>query len=209
MGNKGWFGCGCLLFVLILVMVVVGLLVHPLSLRFIANQFLYEDRLVPSDAIFVPLMAEDRKGELYAEAFKEYGRGNGKTIWGEEEQVFGIPASQFIAIMGKAKSVKEDAFRWIQVDGDGLSKARKVKELFAKGHVKRVIIVVPEYASRHFHLLYGQPASGQDTIFLIKPVKVSFFKKEVWWKDAASRALLLREASSIGSYYFQSFKYGG
>jgi hypothetical protein len=209
MGNQGKMGCGCLIFLLILVMAAVGLFIHPLSLKFVANRFIYEDKIVPSDAIYVPLVAEDRKGELYLEAFREYGHGSGKVIWSEEEYLFGIPVSQFIAKMGKTKGLKDDALRWLQVDGEGLSRARKIREFFARSNVRQVIVIVPEYASRHFHLLYGEPVAGQNTVFLIRPVKVSYFKKDTWWKDAASRALLMREASSIGSYYFQSFKYGG
>ncbi|MCK7468493.1 MAG: hypothetical protein MZU91_10590, partial [Desulfosudis oleivorans] len=68
------------LFVLIVIMVLTGALIHPISLEFIGNQFQYEDKIFTSDAIFVPRFPEDRNGELYVEAFRDYSAGNGKLI---------------------------------------------------------------------------------------------------------------------------------
>ena len=45
--EKGKAGCGCLLFVLVVCMVVAGALVHPFSLKIMAGRLHYEDRMVP------------------------------------------------------------------------------------------------------------------------------------------------------------------
>ena len=79
MKNEGKAGCGCLIFILVISMVAVGILMHPFTLRLLGGQLRYEDKTVPSDAIFVPNFPEDRNGELYQEAFREYQAGNGRT----------------------------------------------------------------------------------------------------------------------------------
>jgi len=43
MNNKGKVGCGCLVFILVICMVLAGISMHPISLKFIGNQFRYED----------------------------------------------------------------------------------------------------------------------------------------------------------------------
>ena len=58
---------------LIIIMVLTGALIHPISLSIIGNQFRYEDKIFTSDVIFVPRFPEDRNGELYVEAFRNYG----------------------------------------------------------------------------------------------------------------------------------------
>jgi hypothetical protein len=204
---EGKAGCGCLILILVFFMVFTGVLVHPFTLKFIGNQFKYEDKLFPSEAIFVPRFAEDKNGELYIDAFREHWAGNGKAIWVEEDKIFGISIMDIILKMAKTRGVKETAIKKLEVDAEGRKKVDKIKERFEGMGFKRVIILVPEYASRRFHLLYGSSEEGK-TLYLIKALNVSYFKKDNWWKDGASRIILLRELCSIGSCCVGRFKYG-
>jgi hypothetical protein len=207
MTNEGKAGCGCLFFILIVAMVAAGVLMHPLSLKFLGNQFKYEDKVFPADAIFVPRFLEDRGGELYVEAFREYGAGNGKVIVIEEERIFGVSLLELVQKMAKAKGLKNPAFRVINMPESPPDGAKSVKEYAEKEGFKKVIILVPEYASRRYHMLFGG-FSEEGPVFMIKAVTVSYFKRDKWWKDSASRGLLLREVCSIGSDFARSFKYG-
>lgn len=90
MNRNGKAGWGCLIFLLICVLVAVGLSVHPISLRFIGNQFRHEDRVSPSDALYIPRFEEDRNGELYVDAFREYWAGSGRVIYMEDDKLFGV-----------------------------------------------------------------------------------------------------------------------
>ncbi len=67
-----------------------ALLCIPFTLKLIAKQMRHEDKIVPADIIFVPRFAEDKNGELYTDAFREYWAGNGKSIYVEEDKIFGI-----------------------------------------------------------------------------------------------------------------------
>lgn len=158
--EKGRAGCGCLLFILIVCMVIAGALMHPFSLRLIAGRFIYADKVLPCDAIFVPRFEEDKGGEVYAEAFREYWAGHGRVIWIENDRVFGLSMQEIVEKMAKARGIKENAVRALDVEGEGAAKAEKVKEMLARHGMRRVLIVVPEYASRRFHRLYGSDASG-------------------------------------------------
>lgn len=208
MNNKGLAGCGCLVFILIILMVLTGVLIHPITLRFIGNQFRYEDKIFTSDIIFVPRFSEDKNGELYVEAFRDYSAGNGKLIFVEDDTILGTNIVELVSKMAKARNVNEDALRKLGVPGDGLVKAQKVKEQIERQGIRKAIILVPEYASRRFHLMYGSSRTDGKTLYLIKPVNITFFKKDKWWKDSDSRGALSNEVFAIGSYYLQRFKYG-
>jgi hypothetical protein len=43
---------------------------------------------------------------------------------------------------------------------------------------------------------------------MIKPVEVTYFKKDKWWKDGTSRIVFGKEIYELGSYYFSGFKGG-
>jgi hypothetical protein len=56
--------------------------------------------------------------------------------------------------------------------------------------------------------MYDSSKTNGRTLYLIKPVPVSFFKRDKWWKDSDSRSILADEIFAISSYYLQRFKYG-
>ncbi len=206
-GREGRAGCGCLLFIVIVCMVAAGLLIHPLTLKFIAGRFHYSDKIVPSDVIFVPRVEEDKNGEVYTEAFREYWAGNGKVIWVEDDRVFGYSMKDIVGRMAKDRGIKEDVVRKVELEGNDLAKAHKVRETFAKQGTRKVIVIVPDYTSRRFHLLYG--SSAQDPVlFLVKPVSVAYFKADGWWRGDTSRTALFHELYKIASVHVDRFKYG-
>lgn len=212
--EKGRAGCGCLLFVLVVCMVLAGALMHPFSLRLISSRFIYADKVVPCDAIFVPRFSEDTNGEVYAEAFREYWAGNGKVIWVENDRVLGLTMKDIVTKMAKARGIKEGAIRALDAEGDGTVVPDKVTEMLARHGLRKILIVVPEYASRRFHRLYdsGNGAStrsrGKDIVFLVKPTDVSYFKADKWWKSGVSRGLIEREIYEFASFYIKSFRSG-
>jgi uncharacterized SAM-binding protein YcdF (DUF218 family) len=208
--EKGRAGCGCLLFILIVCMVFAGALMHPVSLRLIAGRFLYADKVVPCDAIFVPRFEEDRSGEVYTEAFREYWAGTAKAVWIENDRVFGFTMKDIVVKMANARGIKENTIKALDVEGDDEVKAEKVKEMLARHGVRKVLIVVPAYASRRFHLLYGSEGSrsGKAGFFLVKPVDVPYFKADKWWKSDLSRALMEHEVYELGLYYVNHFRGG-
>ncbi len=208
-GSEGKIGCGCLLFVLIVVMVFAGLMMHPFSLKLIAGRFQYGDKILPSDAIYVPRFVEDKNGEVYAEAFREYWAGNGKVIWIEDDRVFGFSLKDVVGRMAKERGIKEGAVNALDVEGDDVEKAGKVKEALAKQGIRKAVLVVPDYASRRYHLLYGSSDSEGAILFFVKPVSVSYFKTDKWWKNDVSRAMMAREFYRTGLFYANRFKYGG
>jgi hypothetical protein len=208
MKRDGKVGCGCLIFVLICVLVGVGLSIHPISLRFLGGQLRYEDRISPSDVIFVPRFEEDRGGEAYVEAFREYWAENSRVIYVEEGKMFGASILEPVHRMARARGIKEAQVKKIEAEGEGSRKAYKIKAQFAAMGVKKVIVLVPEYASRRYHLLYGDSGHEGKTVFLIKPVNVSYFKRDGWWKNGDSRLLFLDELFSVGSLSIEKFKRG-
>jgi hypothetical protein len=208
MNHRGLAGCGCLIVILVIIMVLTGALIHPITLRFIGNQFRYEDKIFTSDVIFVPRFPEDKNGELYVEAFREYSAGNGKLIFVEDDTILGTSIVELVNRMAKTRNVKEEGVKKIVASGEGLINAQKIKEQIERQGVRKVIILVPEYASRRFHLMFDSSKVEGKTLYLIKPVNVTFFKKDKWWKESNSRGVLTNEVFAIGSYYLQRFKYG-
>ncbi|MCX7965279.1 MAG: hypothetical protein N2596_01440 [Syntrophorhabdaceae bacterium] len=206
MDIKGKAGCGCLFFILILFMIFLGIFIHPFTLKMIGKQFRYEDKIFKSDIIFVPRFEEDKHGETYIEAFREYWAGNGRAIWIEDDRVLGISLYDIVIQMAKARGIKENVIFKVNVQGDDKTKIDKIKEVLAKIGVKKVIIVVPEYASRRFHLLFNK--DDEKMTFILKPVQVSYFRMDRWWKEGISRHLFVREACHIWSIYFHRFKMG-
>lgn len=206
--DEGRIGCGCLLFVLIVCMVGAGLLIHPFTLKLIAGRFHYADKIAPSDAIFVPRIEEDRNGEVYTEAFREYWAGNGRVIWVEDDRVFGYSMKDIVGRMAKDRGIKEDVVRKVELEGSDAAKAQEVRETFAKQKTRKVIVIVPDYASRRFHLLYNSSAQDQ-VLFFVKPVSVSYFKADGWWRGDISRTALFKELYRIASFHIDRFKYGG
>ena len=207
MNSKGKVGCGCLVFILVVFMVATGIFVHPFTLRTIADQLKYGDKIFPSDVIFVPRFFEDKNGELYTEAFREYWAGNGKAIWIEDDKILGMSILDILTKIARTRGISEGIMKRLETEGEGTAKIKKIQETFARIGVKRVIVLVPDYASRRFHMFYSASKDGKVS-YLIKPVSVPYFQKERWWKEPISRSILLRELSYMASYYLERFKYG-
>ncbi len=208
-GNrKGKAGCGCLLFVVIVCMVLAALLVHPFSLRVLTGLLIYQDKIVPSDALLVPRFLEDKNGEVYQEAFREFWAGNGKTIYVQDDQVLGMSVKEIVAKMAKQRGIKEDVVKKLDIGSEDKAAVSKLTEELEQVGVKKAILLVPEYASKRFHLLYGSEGANEKVIFLVKPVTVSYFKREKWWANEFSRDAMQRELYILGSFYFSRFKYG-
>ena len=208
MKNGGKAGCGCLVFILVCILVAIGLFVHPLSLKSVGNYFRYEDKIFPADALFVPRFDEDKSGELYIEAFRDYWAGIARTIYVEEDKMFGASILEPVHRMARVRGIKEGAIRKMEVEGEGLAEAAHVKKQFAALGVKKVIVLVPEYASRRYHTLYGDSGAEGKTVFLIKPVTVSYFHKDKWWKDRQSKLIILNEFFSLGPLWIEGFRRG-
>ncbi len=202
--GKGRTGCGCLIFILVVCMILAGLLAHPFSLRMMATGFHHEDKVVPCDAIFVPRFAEDTNGEVYAEAFREYWAGDGKTIWVEDDTLLGMSVRDIVARMAKEKGVKENIVRGLTLVGDDAAKARDARAALAKQKIRKIVLIVPGYASKRYQLLYN---SDDSMLVLVKPVRVSYFKADKWWSDSASRGLMEREFYRVGLYCAKRFKH--
>jgi hypothetical protein len=208
-GNrKGKAGCGCLLFVVIVCMVLAALLVHPFSLRVLTGLLIYQDKIVPSDALLVPRFLEDKNGELYQEAFREFWAGNGRMIYVQDDQVLGMSVKEIVAKMAKQRGIKEDVVKKLDIGSEDKAAVSKLTEELEQVGVKKAILLVPEYASKRFHLLYGSEGANEKVIFLVKPVTVSYFKREKWWANEFSRGAMQRELYTLGSFYFSRFKYG-
>jgi hypothetical protein len=205
--GKGRAGCGCVIFVLVVCMVLAGLLVHPFSLRLMAGRFRHEDRVVPCDAIFVPRFVEDRNGEVYAEAFREYWAGDGKVIWVEDDRVLGLSLKDIVVRMAKERGIKEAAVHGLTLQGDDAAKAREALAALARQRVKKIVLIVPGYASKRYQLLYGAANPDDSMLVLVKPVSVSYFKADKWWSDGLSRSVMEREFYGVGLYYARWFKH--
>jgi hypothetical protein len=206
--KKGKTGCGCLLFVLIVCMVAAALLVHPFPLRVLTGLFVYRDKIVPCDVLLVPRFHEDKNGELYKEALREFLAGEGRMIYVEDDQVLGISVREIVARMAKARGVKDEAVRKLDIPFDEKSAVPRVRQKLEQLGVKRAILIVPEYASKRFHLLYSSESANGKVLFLVNPVIVSYFKREKWWANEFSRTAVQRELFALSSYYAERFKYG-
>jgi hypothetical protein len=207
---KGRIGCGCLLFVLVVCMIVAGALIHPFSLRLLGNRLYYQDKILPSDVVFVPRFVEDKNGEVYTDAFRQYWEGNGKSVWIEDDRVFGLAMKDIVIRMAQERGIKSAAVRSVELSGDDLAKAARLRGVFAKQGIRKVVLVVPEYASRRFHSIYGAEGSGagDSIIFSIKSVNVPYFQADKWWRDDASRSMIMREVYRLAILNVDRFKFG-
>lgn len=202
MNNKGKAGCGCLIGILIIIMVVIGLGFHPLSLKSFAKCLRYEDMVVTADAIFVPRFPEDQNGELYSDAFREYFAGNGRAIYVEDAKTPGTDIGNIVGRMAEARGIKENAVKTIYPGETDKNRSTVIKAKLKAAGLKKVIIVVPEYASRRYHLMYGSSPDTAGTLYMVKPLKVSCFQGDRWWRDDLSRAIMTREVYNSLAYYY-------
>ncbi len=202
MGIKGKAGCGCLIGILVVVMILAGVLLHPVSLRFAGKSFRYEDKIVPADAIFVPRFPDDHDGELYVEAFREYFAGDGRVVYIENDKVLGTDIYDLVSGMAKSRGVKENVTKSLFAGDLGDRRHAFFKEKFRGAGLKKVIIVVPEYASRRYHQVYDSSRDGGAVLYMVKPVKVSYFRADKWWRDDLSRSIMAREFYDSLLYYY-------
>jgi len=206
MGNNGTSGCGCLVFILIVCMVLVGALMHPFTLKLIVKQMLHSDKITRADIIFVHRFEEDKNGELYTDAFQEYKAGNGRAIYVEEDMTLGVSIEMLIAKMAAIRGIKESAVRALDAEGEGITKIRNINDKIQSMGYKKVIVIVPEYASKRFRRFYDSLGQEGKVLYMIKPVEVTYFEKDKWWKDRTARFILLREIYEQGTLYFSSSK---
>jgi hypothetical protein len=193
-----------LIFLLVLCMIITAACIHPISLRLFAGQLSYSDRIIAADIILVPRFSEDKNGELYTEAFREYWAGNGKSILVEEDKAFGFSMKDIVSKMAIERGVKENAIRAVSTKGSDKEKAAHIKEFIRKLNVKKVLMIAPSYSSRRLHYLYGsnETYSKKVMIYLVKSTDVSYFTKDNWWKSGPSRSIALKEFYRLGVLYF-------
>ena len=206
MGTKGKSGCGCLIFILVICLICIGALMHPFSLKLLAKQMRYADTVSTADIIFVHRFAEDKNGELYTEAFREYWAGNGKMVYIEDDKILGMSLGEIIDRMAKTKGVKENIVKAIEVEGSGKEKVKKIKEKIQALGYRKVLVLVPEYASKRYHLFYGPSEKDGKVLYMIKPVEISYYKSDKWWKEPVSRSLLLKEYSERVSLWLSRIR---
>ena len=202
MNDKGKSGCGCLLFILVVCVVLVGAFMHPVSLKTIAKKMRYEDKITRADAVFVHRFEEDKEGELYTEAFHQYKAGNARAIYVEEDLTFGVSIELAIAKLAAIRGIKESAVKTIDAEGEGVQKLKKFDEKFKEIGFKRVIVLVPEYASKRFRILYDTVQKESEIQYMIGPVQVSYYARDRWWKDRKSRFIIMKEAYERTVNYF-------
>ncbi len=186
-------------------MVLAGAFIHPFTLKLIAKRMWYEDKIIPADALFVHRFAEDKDGELYLEAFREYWAGNGKTIYVEEDKIFGVSIESLIGRLAETKGIKENVVKAIGAEGEGTDKINKINERFQSVGSKTIIVLVPEYSSRRHRLLYDSLKGEGKILYMIKPVPMTYFKKDKWWKDSISRMAIFKEVYERGVHYWSIF----
>jgi hypothetical protein len=206
MGIKGKVGCGCLIGILVIIMVLAGLSLHPVSLRFLGKSFRYEDKIVPADAIFVPRFQEDHNGELYVEAFREYFSGNGKVVYIENDKVLGTDIYDLVSRLAKSRGIKDNVTKPLYAEDREDRKTSFFKQKLKEAGLKKVIVVVPEYASRRYHNMYDPTRDGGAVLYMIKPAKVSYFRADRWWRDELSRSLMAREFYASLLYYYSMLR---
>jgi hypothetical protein len=201
--QSGRTGCGCLIFVLVLCILIAAACIHPFSLRLMAGRLSYSDNIIAADVILVPRFSEDKNGELFTEAFREYWAGNGKSILVEEDKVFGFSMKDIVSKMAKERGVKENAIRAISTKGNDKEKIDQIKGFIKKQGIKRILVIAPSYCSRRLHYIFrsDDASSKKAAIFLIKSTDVSYFEKENWWKSGLSRSLAAKELYRLSALY--------
>ena len=95
----------------------------------------------------------------------------------------------------------------LTVEGDDAAKAQAARAALLKQGIKKIVLVVPGYASKRYQLLYGSAKADDSMLVLVKPVSVSYFKADKWWSDDLSRTLMGREFYRTGLFYIKRFKH--
>lgn len=204
----GRAGCGCLIMVLVVFLVIAGLMMHPFALRLLGDRLVYKDPIVTSDAILAPYFPEDKNGELFMDAFREFWAGNGKFILVEEQRVFGLSLTELVRRLAAERGIKEPVVRKLDVDFATPGNPLHLKEKVSALRLNKVIVIVPDYASGRFHAAFDASKDNEKTIYLIRPVSMSYFSRERWWKNAATRGIVASEIYGTLSLYTNRFTGG-
>ncbi len=88
--------------------------------------------------------------------------------------------------MAQARGVKENVVKTVNPGETDENRPSVIKKKLKAAGLKKVIVIVPEYASRRYHMIYSRDTAG--TLYMIKPLKVSYFPSDRWWRDDLSRA---------------------
>jgi hypothetical protein len=123
----------------------------------------------------------------------------------EDDRLFGFGMKDMVGRMAKERGIKEGAVHALAVEGNDAAKAQRARAELLKQGIKKIVLVVPGYASKRYQLLYT-PAKGEDSMLvLVKPVSVSYFKADKWWSDDLSRTLMGREFYRTGLFCIKRF----
>jgi hypothetical protein len=204
----GRAGCGCLIMILAVFLVAAAAMMHPFSLRVLGDRLVYRDPIVTSDAILIPYFPEDKNGELCMDAFREFWAGNGKVILVEEQRVFGLSLTELVRRLAHERGIKEPVVRKVEMDADAAGDPARLKAKVSAMGLKKVIVVVPDYASRRFHAAFDRSEGNGKSIYLIRPVTMSYFTRERWWRNAATRRIVASEIYGTISQYVSRFTSG-
>lgn len=206
--SAGRAGCGCLIIVLVVFLVAIALMMHPFSLRMLGDRLVYRDSMVTSDAILIPYFPEDKNGEIIMDAFREFWAGNGKVILVEEQRVFGLSLTELVRKLANERGIKEPVVRKVEVEADAAGDPARLKAKVSALRLKKVIVVVPDYASRRYHAAFDDSEGPGKSIYLIRPVTMSYFTRERWWRNAATRSIVAGEIYGTFSQYVSRFTSG-
>ena len=103
--------------------------------------------------------------------------------------------------MAQDRGVKENAVKTVNPGNRDVMRPSEIKKKLKAAGLKKVIVIVPEYAARRYHREYSRETGG--TMYMIKPLKVSYFKSDSWWRDSLSRALTAHEVYTVLMDYYR------
>ena len=190
--NKGRAGCGCLLFAARRLHGRRGC-AHPSFLvqGLAAASATRTDRAVRR-RFRAAVRRKTRTGRSTREAFREYWAGNGKAIWVENDRVLGLTMKEIVARMAKARGIKEGAIKaWTSRKATRRSRLPRRSRRSQNRGSRRWSSWCPITPRRDSTCSTSRGRKGEGPLlFLVKPVEVSYFKTDKWWKDDLSRALM-------------------
>ena len=137
----------------------------------------------------------------YSDAFREYFAGNGRAIYVENDRLLERDIGVIVTRMAQDRGVKERVIKTVDSGNGTAARQSGIKKKLKAAGLKKVIIIVPEYAARRFHMMYSRDTGG--TLYMIKPLKVSYFQGDSWWRDSLSRALTAHEMYTVLMDYYK------
>jgi hypothetical protein len=203
MGIKGKVGCGCLIGILVVIMILAGVSIHPVSLRFVGKSFRYEDKIVPADAVFVPRFAEDHNGELYVEAFREYFSGNGKVVYIENDKVLGTDIHDLVSRLAKSRGIKDSVTKPLYAGDMGDGKTAFFKQKLKEAGLKKVIASWSRNTRRDdITQMYDPTRDGGAVLYMIKPQRSAISGRTDGGGMSCRASLMAREFYASLLYYY-------